>query len=215
MSVAATQTPVPAVGGGAPAGQGPADEVLVRRLRGGEAAAGETLVRRYQAPLLRYLRRLSGDEHVAEELLQATWLSVLEHLDRFDASTSAAPGGFKAWIFRIATNKANDVWRSRGREDAAIQGMRLISSSHAPQAPRVPQAQHAPDAARSLDASEQRTKLLRAIEQLPESQRQVLTLRYYAEMKFVEIAQTLGCPLNTALGRMHKAMVKLKQVMQD
>jgi len=50
---------------------------------------------------------------------------------------------------------------------------------------------------------------------LPEAQKQVLLLRYYSNLKFVEIAQMLGCPLNTALGRMHKAMLKLKQLMEE
>jgi DNA-directed RNA polymerase specialized sigma24 family protein len=39
-------------------------------------------------------------------------------------------------------------------------------------------------------------------------------LRYYSNLKFVEIAELLGCPLNTALGRMHKATMKLKQLME-
>jgi RNA polymerase sigma-70 factor (ECF subfamily) len=65
-----------------------------------------------------------------------------------------------------------------------------------------------------MEGSEQEEKLRRAIEQLPDSQRQVLLLRYYSGMKFVEIADMLGCPLNTALGRMHKAMLKLKQLME-
>jgi RNA polymerase sigma-70 factor (ECF subfamily) len=43
----------------------------------------------------------------------------------------------------------------------------------------------------------------------------VLVLRYYSNLKFVEIAEMLGCPLNTALGRMHKAMLKLKELMAD
>ena len=58
-------------------------------------------------------------------------------------------------------------------------------------------------------------KLKAAIDQLPEAQRQVLLLRYYSNLKFVEIAEMLGCPLNTALGRMHKAMLKLKQLMEE
>ena len=40
-------------------------------------------------------------------------------------------------------------------------------------------------------------------------------MRYYGGLKFVEIAETLGCPLNTALGRMHKAMLKLKDLMDE
>ena len=180
--------------------EGPPDAVLVARLRDGEAGAGEMLVRRYCPSLLRYLQRLTGgDDTVAEELHQQTWLSALEHLEKFDGSARA--GGFKAWIFRIATNKANDLWRSRGREKTARQGLKLVTESTSP------------DAAHRLDGAEQEQKLLRAIDQLPENQRQVLLLRYYSELKFVEIAEMLGCPLNTALGRMHKAMQKLKLMM--
>jgi RNA polymerase sigma-70 factor, ECF subfamily len=178
-----------------------ADEVLARRLRDGETAAGETLVRRYHQPLLRYLQRLAGSDHLAEELHQATWLSVLEHLERFDSSSTS--GGFKAWLYRIATNKANDVWRSRGRERAAKDGLKLVVD------------EEAPDASHRLSGGEQEQKLLRAIDRLPENQRQVLMLRYYSQLKFVEIAQMLGCPLNTALGRMHKAMLRLKELMEE
>src|SRR2546430_10518270 len=78
----------------------PADEVLVRRLLDGETAAGEVLVRRYHQPLMRYLQRLAGSDHLAEELHQQTWLSVLDHLEKFDAASSN-PGGFKAWLFLI------------------------------------------------------------------------------------------------------------------
>lgn len=150
---------------------------------------------------MRYLQRLVGNENIAEELHQQTWLSVLDHIEKFDASTSAA-GGFKAWVFRIATNKANDYWRSSGREQAAKRQIRLGMPIEAP------------DASQRTEGSEQADKLRRAIAMLPEPQRQVLMLRYYSNLKFVEIAAQLGCPLNTALGRMHKAMGKLKQLME-
>jgi RNA polymerase sigma-70 factor (ECF subfamily) len=180
---------------------GVADELLVQRLRGGDSAAGDALVQRYYQSLLRYLQRLTGSDHVAEELLQQTWLSVLDHLDRFDSGS--ARGGFKAWLFRIATNKVNDVWRSRGRDKTAKEGLGQIRQDLAPHA------------GYQAEGAEEIEKLHRAIEQLPDSQRQVLLLRYYGEMKFVEIADLLGCPLNTALGRMHKAVLKLKEFMND
>ena len=199
---------VPAGGGSGAAGaEGvaapgvtPSDEELVEQLRDGAAAAGEQLVQRYFQPLMRYLVRIVGSDHLAEELHQQTWLSVLDHLDKFD-SKSTAGGGFKAWLFRIATNKANDHWRSAGRERIAKEGLRRIGE------------ETAPHAGHRLEGAEQEQKLLAAIERLPEAQRQVLMLRYYSNLKFVEIAELLGCPLNTALGRMHKATIRLKQLM--
>ncbi|HEX2972572.1 MAG TPA: sigma-70 family RNA polymerase sigma factor [Tepidisphaeraceae bacterium] len=178
----------------------PSDELLLERMRRGDMAAGEQLVRRYHQPLVRYLHRLCGDEQIAEELHQQTWLSVLEHASKFDASSGC--GGFKAWAFRIATNKANDHWRSRGRERSAKEGLKLVTD------------QEVPEAGHRLEAGEQEIRLKRAIEQLPPNQREVLMLRYYGNLKFIEIAELLGCPLNTALGRMHKAMLKLKELME-
>jgi RNA polymerase sigma factor (sigma-70 family) len=175
------------------------DEVLLERLRQGDTAAGETLVKRHCVALLHYLQRVAGDQ-AAEELHQQTWLSVLDHIEKFDPTLSG--GGFKAWLFRIATNKANDFWRSRGREKTAKEGLKLVTD------------EEGPDAGHRLEGFEQAEKLKRAIALLPENQRQVLMLRYYSDMKFLEIAKVVGCPLNTALGRMHKAMLKLKTLME-
>ena len=187
--------------GHVPPAASPSDEELVEQLRGGSVSAGEMLVQRYCHALLRYLQRIVGSDHLAEELHQQTWLSVLDHIDRFDRSSTG--GGFKAWVFRIATNKANDYWRSAGREKAATHGLRLISD------------EAMPDAGHRLEGTEQQQKLRWAIDKLPEAQRQVLMLRYYSNLKFVEIAELLGCPLNTALGRMHKAVLKLRQLMDE
>ncbi len=176
------------------------DEFLLGRIRLGDAQAGERLVLRYHQPLVRYLHRVTGQLHTAEELHQQAWLSVLEHIDKFDPSSGS--GGFKAWLFRIATNKANDLWRSKGREKAAHEGLRLVVDGE------VPYAGH------RLEVTDDERRLRESIARLPEAQRQVLMLRYYSGMKFVEIAEMLGCPLNTALGRMHKAMIKLKEMME-
>lgn len=176
------------------------DEVLVGRLRKGEAAAGDELVRRHCHALLAYLTRLSGNLATAEELHQQTWMSVLEHLERFSESGG---GGFKAWLFRIATNKANDHWRGRVRQRKAHDGLRLVTE------------EAGEDASAALQSGEMSEKVRRALEQLPEAQREVVCLRYYSNLKFIEIAEALGCPLNTALGRMHKAITKLRKMLED
>ncbi len=176
------------------------DEALALRLADGDTAAGELLVRRFHESLMRYLHRLARSDHLAEELHQQTWLSVLDHIEKFDPGSTA--GGFKAWLFRIATNKANDHWRGRGREKTATEGLKLVTEDEVP------------PAGDRLESTEEQSKLQKAIAQLPEGQRQVLMLRYYSNLKFVEIAQIVGCPLNTALGRMHKAVLKLRQLME-
>jgi RNA polymerase sigma-70 factor, ECF subfamily len=172
------------------------DESLVHHIRKGNARAGEVLLERYGEPVMRYLRRIASPA-LAEDLYQQTWLGVIEHLNTFKTATS--PGGFKSWLFRIATNKVNDLWRSRGREKAAKEGFaRNID-------------QEVEEAGVPVDVSEQVEELRRYIERLPEKQRQVLTLRYFADMKFVDIADLLDCPLNTALGHAHKGMTKLRR----
>ena len=180
----------------------PSDESLIAGMRSVQTAAGEALVQRYYLPLIRYLQRLTGDVSLAEEMHQQTWLSVLEHLEKFEASgKTGATSGFKSWLFRIATNKANDYWRAVGREKAVKDSLRLVPDRELPPADS------------RIEATEQAQKLHAAIRQLPENQRQVLLLRYYSELKFSEIAEVVGCPLSTALGRMHKAMLRLKELM--
>jgi len=66
-----------------------------------------------------------------------------------------------------------------------------------------------------MESTEQEQKLRKAIDLLPAHQQQVLMLRYYGKLRFVEIAEVIGCPLNTALGRMHKAILKLRELMDQ
>ena len=195
----APRRPVPrSVRTSTPSAPDGSDETLVERLRSGEVAAGEALVRRHSGALRRYLHRLAGP--VAEELHQQTWLSVLTHLDRFVAGD--APGSFRGWLFRIAANKVKDHWRSASREKSAKEGLRRF-------------AWNEPSYEPAFAAAEQHERLRRAVEALPEGQRHVLMLRYYSDMKFLDIAAVLGCPLNTALTRAHKALLKLRQALAE
>ena len=197
MPVAAPRQPPAAVDDEA------GDDALVRRLRDGDADAGDVLVNRYAAGLVGYLRRLGGSDAAAEELHQAAWLSVLEHLDQFDVKTAAdGRGGFKAWLYRIATNKAHDHGRRRGREQRRLDAFRRD--------PTFAGDASAGDPLDRLHADDRAARLEAAIGALPAPQAEVVRLRFYAGLKFVEIAAAVGCPLNTALGRMHKAMAKLR-----
>ncbi len=107
------------------------DETLALRSRKVTTRPSEELVKRYATPLLRYLHRLTGSDNAAEELFRQTWLSVLEHVGKFNPKQG---GGFKAWLYRIATNKANDLWRSKSREKNAKEGLKLVTDESFPDA---------------------------------------------------------------------------------
>lgn len=188
--------------------EGPTDLQLVEKLRAGDALAGDQLVRRHTPALLGFLRKTVGSSHLAEDLHQATWASALQHLPKFDAKklpVAERHTAFKAWLFRIAANKARDAFRSAGRARKHQQtfaddpGLRPENPS---------------GGAEALD-DERQTRVREAIDQLPEAQKEVVVLRYYAQMKFSDVAAVVGCPLNTALGRMHKAALKLKAMLGD
>ena len=86
------------------------DEQLVERLRARDEAAFEELVRRYNAPLLRFARQFVPTAVLAEDVVAETWLGVLKGIDRFEGRSS-----LKTWIFRILANTAKTRGQREGR----------------------------------------------------------------------------------------------------
>jgi RNA polymerase sigma-70 factor (ECF subfamily) len=70
------------------------------------------------------------------------------------------------------------------------------------------------DPVAALNDREMREALLRAVDELPEEQKQVFLMREEAGLPFKEIARIVGCPINTALGRMHYAMEHIRNSMK-
>ena len=86
------------------------DERLAVQARRGDTAAFALLVKRYEQPLFRYLRRMLGNTPDAEDMFQETFLRVHQHLGRYRDN---AP--FRPWLYRIATNLCRDRLRYRRR----------------------------------------------------------------------------------------------------
>ena len=85
-----------------------ADALLVARIRAGDDGAFELLVARYQAPLFRYLRGLVGDQELARDLLQETFLRAFRSI-----GSLGTPGLLRSWLYRIAHNQAYSALRRR------------------------------------------------------------------------------------------------------
>ena len=169
---------------------------LVRGLQAGDAGAYERLVRDYGDRLWRFVRRMVGDRP-AEDIVQEVFVRVHRSVASFE------PGSrFDAWLFAIAANLCVDHHR-RERPAASLDDLAVPPPDPRPAAPQD-----------ALEDAERREALARAVDRLPPDQRQVFLLRQEAGLPFKEIARLLGCPLNTALGRMHYAMEHLRASLQ-
>jgi len=160
---------------------------LIRGLKSGDPEAYGRLVAEYGDRIRRFAARMAGPE-VADDVTQEVFLRVYRSIRSFDTS-----GRLASWIFTIANNLCVDQLRRRAPERGT----------------RRPAA----DPSDEAEGREARESLMRAVASLPAEQRRVFHLREEAGLSFREIADLLGCPLGTALGRMHAAMKHLRRAL--
>ena len=170
---------------------------LVAGLQAGNAEAFDRLVREYGDRIYRFVKRLVG-ERSAEDLAQEVMIRVFRSIGSYRPT-----GRFESWLFTIANNLSIDQVR-RKRPEAAMSELDedLTAEKFVSRAP--------PPVA-SVEEGERKRALLKAVDRLPVEQKQVFLLREEGGLSFREISDMLGCPLNTALGRMHYAMENLRK----
>ncbi len=171
------------------------DDVLMLAWTGGDAAAFELLYARHRGPLYRFLLRQIRDSALADEFFQDVWQRVIgaRHGWKPDAA-------FSTWLFRIAHNRLNDHWRGlKHRPPAPEDGDERAARVPDPTTPE-----------RELSEFEQRRRLQRAIEELPEEQREVVLLRLEQELSLEEIGAITGAGRETVKSRLRYAMDKLR-----
>ncbi len=186
----------------------PSDEELLRRYsQAGEAEAFEQLIRRYETELYRYLHRLLGDPTAAEDVFQSTFLQLHAKCHQYDPGRRVRP-----WLYRIATNQAIDYQRRHRRHrTVSLEGGATDGQAQTLEMLPAP-GQLSPDKAAALQ--EQREAVLRALEELPPSLRQLVELIYFQGLKYREAAQVLDLPLGTVKSRLHAAMKRLDQALR-
>jgi RNA polymerase sigma-70 factor (ECF subfamily) len=148
------------------------DEQLLGQINGGDFAAFETLISRYQKPALRTARRFVGDEHEAEDMAQEAFLQVFRNAHRFRSEAS-----FKTWFFRILTNLCLNRVKKKQPEYFDDPPVEIPAGD---------------DPAREFERREQGEAILRAILKLPPRQRMAFILCCFEELSYAEAAQILG-----------------------
>lgn len=180
------------------------DAALLAAFAAGDVGAMDRLVARYRQALFSWLLGMTGVRADAEDLFQEVWIRIIRGAGRFrDVS-------FKAWMWKIARNMLIDFRRKR-RPSVSLDADR--EGCAAPLVERLEAPGPAPG--RQTELCDEVRRAMEAVARLPGIQREVFLLRTQGELSFKEIARTLGIPLNTALGRMHDAVGKLKRAWKE
>jgi len=166
-------------------------------------SAFELLLSRYKDAIINFIYRSISDYHRAEDLSQETFLRVFANANRYEPK-----GKFKSWLYRIAYNLCKNEIRDRKRhglsslddlmtdEDGKINHAVLTDRSRMPD--------------KLFEKKEQDNLIRHAIDQLPENQRLAIIMVTYQNLRYDEIAHTLGCSVSAVKSLIHRARQNLK-----
>lgn len=175
---------------------------VIRRARGGEAAAWEEILDEHRQGVFRYSYLKLGNAQEAEDVAQETFIRAFQHLDRFDENRPLRP-----WLLTIAANLSRNRWRDLHRYWNALERFlwkRTDSGFNL----------HYSDRVESVGANADKDQLWSAIQQLDEKDKDVIYLRYFMELSVAEAAQVMGVAEGTVKSRTYRALERLHEVLQ-
>jgi RNA polymerase sigma-70 factor (ECF subfamily) len=180
------------------------DEALVAQHLRGDDQAFAALVARYTAPIFNLAFRLTDDRAEAENATQETFLRAYSALPR-----SRTDLAFKPWLFQIAVNLCRDL--ARKKRPAAFADLAQEDES----SPEEAIEDETPLPLEQVEGRELEKALTRAVADLPEIYRAVVTLRYTEELSYEEIAAVLQLPVNTVRTHLFRAKAMLRKALCD
>ncbi len=163
---------------------------LVARARRGDRVAMERLYDAHARRVFGVVRRLAGDEHLAQDLSQEAWIRAFQKLHLFRGEAA-----FGTWLYRLATNVALNRLRSASRREE------VESSAETPRSTPPPD-----------EAVVNRRVLAEALDRLPPGYRQVLILHDVEGWTHDEIAETLDVAVGTSKSQLHKARARMREL---
>lgn len=169
------------------------DRTLVVRAQEGDGRAFEVLARRHQAMLYRLAVRIMGDPAEAEDALQEALVDAWRRIGRFRGDAA-----FSTWMYRVVTNRCLGMLRRRTPVPVEID-----DTAPAPDSP-----------ARAAELDAELAALGRALRGLPDDLRVCWVLRELEGLGYTEITEVTGASEDAVRGRIHRARVRLAEVMR-
>ncbi|HMQ16565.1 MAG TPA: RNA polymerase sigma factor [Phycisphaerae bacterium] len=175
------------------------DEALLGLHVSGDTGALDELIRRHAGEVYGFLCKFVGSGGAADDLVQETFLQIHLAASSFDPQRS-----FKPWLYTIAANKARDFLRSRSRRREHSLDATADRDEGGAAAGVLPSAEAPLD--EHVASEEQRKAVREVIAEMSESSRMILTLGYFQQLPYAEIAEILEIPVGTVKSRLHTAV---------
>ena len=176
------------------------EENLIRRAQAGDHAAFRTLVEHYLPVAWRMCRILLVDRSMAEDALQDAWIDVWTGLRGVDVARPLRP-----WLLTVVANRCRMAARRRSVSTIPLDGA-VVEQLHG-----VDSIDHELELRDRHQAEVTRHAVLQtALSTLSPDQRQLLALRYQAELELGEIAVVIGVPIGTVKSRLHRTLATLR-----
>ena len=169
-------------------------ENLIKQCKKGDEEAFNQLIELYADRCYAYFLRLTGQAHVSEELLSDLFIRLVKKIHSFK------DGSFQNWLFTVASNLFRDYLRRQGRQKRMIEQKAALLAED------------------NQETTRQENKIINnlqvALEKLDDDTAELITLRYYGQLSFKELAQLRNEPIGTTLSKVHRGVKKLREIME-
>lgn len=181
------------------------DDRLVKMYVDGDCKAFDVLIERYKNRVYAYIYHQVHDEYISDDIFQETFVKAIVTIKQ---GRYVENGKFLAWINRIAHNLIIDYFRQEKAEN--------LQSCDSQDVDILNKKELSEDTVEDdMIVSQIYADVRSLVEALPDSQREVLKMRYYKNMSFKEIADTTNVSVNTALGRMRYAILNMRRLAEE
>ena len=188
------------------------DEALMVRYQRGDKTAFTALVRHHQSALYNFALRQLRLQSAAEDVVQEAFVRVVQNAADFKHEAR-----FTTWVYTITRNLCIDQLRKRAlRKHASLDESRKGDNGEGPTlGEQTADVRTIGSAERDATGSELRERIAKAVDLLPDDQREVFLMREMSNLPFKEIAEITGVPENTVKSRMRYALERLQQALSE
>ena len=169
-------------------------EKLIEKCKKGDSQAFGDLIKQYSDRCYGYFYHLTGRADLSEELLSDLFIRLVRKIGSFDS------GSFDKWIFTVASNLFRDYLRRHYRQKRLLEEKAALSLQAENGRKREPEI---------FDT------LHTALEKLDPETAELITLRYYSQLSFKELAEMRNEPIGTTLSKVHRGIKKLRRIMDE